>query len=91
MPRPFGVGVAGIVALAAMSENRITSIPAQHEPAFESYGLASADILSLVNECRNSGICYNPGIFIKGVSGLGAPINSPQGRLVGIINIVYTG
>lgn len=86
--RPFGVGVAGIVALAAMSESRIPSILAQHEPAFEGYGLTSADIDRLVHECRSTGICYNPGLFIKGVSGLGVPINHAKGHLVGILNIV---
>ncbi len=86
--RPFGVGVAGIVALAAMSQSRILSVLAQHAPAFESYGLTSADIARLVNECRSTGICYNPGLFIKGVSGLGVPVNHVKGHLVGILNIV---
>jgi DNA-binding IclR family transcriptional regulator len=86
--RPFGVGAAGIVALAAMSESRIPSILAQHEPVFESYGLSSTKIGRLVHECRSLGICYNPGLFIKGVSGLGVPINNSQGHLVGILNIV---
>lgn len=86
--RPFGVGAAGIVALAAMSESRIPSILAQHAPVFESYGLTSADIGRLVHECRSTGICYNPGLFIKGVSGLGVPINHAKGHLVGVLNIV---
>jgi len=86
--RPFGVGVAGIVALAAMAESRIPSILAHHAPAFESYGLTSTEIGRLVHECRSTSMCYNPGLFIKGVSGLGVPINDTKGRLIGILNIV---
>lgn len=86
--RPFGVGVAGIVALAAMPERRIPSILQQHGPAFESYGLTPVEIGRLVQECRRTGFCYNSGLFIKGVSGLGVPINNAAGHLVGILNIV---
>jgi DNA-binding IclR family transcriptional regulator len=86
--RPFGVGAAGIVALAAMPEQRIPSILAQHAPVFESYGLTSAEIGRLVQECRRTGYCYNPGLFIRGVSGVGVPINNANGQLDGILNIV---
>ena len=86
--RPFGIGAAGIVALAAMAENRILSILAHHAPAFENYDLTPEDIGRLVSECRSTGMCYNPGLFVKGVSGLGMPINNTLGHLVGILTIV---
>jgi DNA-binding IclR family transcriptional regulator len=86
--RPFGVGVAGIVALAAMPEHRIASILARHAPAFQDYGLTADDIAPLVGECREKGFSYNPGLFIKGVSGLGVPIMGTSGTMVGILSIV---
>lgn len=86
--RPFGIGSAGIVALAAMPEHRINSILVQHAPAFQSYGLTSEDIGALVRECRSTGFCYNPGLFIKGVGGIGVPIINGTGHLIGILNIV---
>jgi DNA-binding IclR family transcriptional regulator len=86
--RPFGIGVAGIIALAAMPEQRINNILAQHEPAFQAYGLTSHDIAPYVWECRRSGFSYNPGLFIKGVCGLGVPINNASGNLIGVLSIV---
>lgn len=86
--RPFGVGVPGIIALAAMPKHRITSILARHAPSFHDYGLTSDDIAPLVWECRQKGYSYNPGLFIKGVSGLGVPIMGSSGVFVGVLSIV---
>jgi DNA-binding IclR family transcriptional regulator len=86
--RPFGVGVAGIIALAAMPQSRIDSILFQHAQTYENYGIKTGDIARLVHECREIGYSYNPGLFIKGVSGLGIPIIGVKGQLIGALHIV---
>jgi len=86
--RPFGVGVAGIVALAAMPEHRIKNILLQHAPVFQEYGLTHRDIAPLVWECRKTGFSYNPGLFIKGVGGIGVAINDASGHLIGVLSVV---
>jgi DNA-binding IclR family transcriptional regulator len=84
--RPLGVGAAGIVLLAAEEPGRAAEIMRRNAAHYADYQLDVAAIATLVNACRREGHSYNPGKFIRGVSGLGVPVLDKGGRTIGAIN-----
>ena len=85
--RPLGVGAAGIALLAAETPERAAAIMGDHAASYRRYGLDVAVIAGMVAACRRQGHSYNPGRFIRGVSGVGLAVRDGAGQAVAAINV----
>jgi DNA-binding IclR family transcriptional regulator len=85
--RPLGIGAAGLAVLAAEPPERAEAIMRAHARHYAQFGQKVAVIRRMVEDCRRLGYSYNPGRFIKGVSGIGVPVYDSHGRLIGAINV----
>ncbi|MBV8649991.1 MAG: helix-turn-helix domain-containing protein, partial [Alphaproteobacteria bacterium] len=85
--RPLGIGAAGLAVLAAEPPERAEAIMREHAPHYAKFGQKVTAIRRMVEDCRRLGYSYNPGHFVKGVSGLGVPAYDSRGRLIGVINL----
>lgn len=76
--RPLGVGAAGLALLAVLSREEVDEVlDAQQADSVE--GVLSPDKLRrMVVESRRNRFAYNPGLFIRGVCGLGIPLVCPE-------------
>jgi DNA-binding IclR family transcriptional regulator len=84
--RPLGVGAAGIALLAAEGPERAAEIMRRNAPQYADFHVDPSVIAAMVDACRREGHSYNPGRFIRGVSGLGVPVLDSSGRTIGAIN-----
>lgn len=85
--RPLGIGAAGIALIATETPERAAAIMQSHAQAYATYGLDVAAIACMVDACRRHGFSYNPGRFIRGVSGVGIAVQDDAGRVVAAINV----
>lgn len=82
--RPLGVGAAGIAILAALADEEVRQILDKHTPEHASQALPGDRIQKIISEGRRNGFVYNPGLFIKGVGGLGIPAFHAEGGIASI-------
>lgn len=79
--RPLGVGAAGLALLAMLADAEIEAVLRAQAQAKTRQSLLPDRMRKIINESRRSGFVYNPGLFIRGVCGLGIPVSHPGAGL----------
>lgn len=82
--RPLCVGAAGLAILAALEDEEADPILEKHEREKARQALPIGRARRLITEGRKNGFVYNPGLFIKGVGGLGIAAVHPESAIVSV-------
>jgi len=85
--RPLGVGAGSLALLAFQNEEAIAQLLARNTDARARYHIDDATLRRLVTESRARGYTLNDGMLITGMSAVGVPIYSSDGRPIAAISV----
>lgn len=85
--RPLGVGVGGLVLLAALSNAEVRAITHANEPMLAHHRITFENLVLRAQQARRRGFAYaSPGV-VPGTRAVAVPILSDQGRALAAISI----
>lgn len=85
--RVLGVGVGGMAILAALADEDVNRIRAQHLESFDAAGLGAAHFGRIIARTRKTGCCELLDSVTVGVGGVGMAIPNPGGLPFAAISI----
>ncbi len=85
--RPLGVGAGSLALLAFQSEEAIAQLLARNADARARYHIDDATLRRLVAESRARGYTLNNGMLVTGMSAVGVPIRTSDGRPIAAISV----
>ena len=86
--RPLGVGAGSLAVLSALGETELDkTLPIAAELAREWRGFDQASLRRAVEQTRKQGYALNPSKIIPGVTGIGIPIFSSSGVVLGALSV----
>jgi DNA-binding IclR family transcriptional regulator len=86
---PLGVGAGSLAMLAAMRDDEVARcMEANRQLLATTYpNISPESILKAIDVTRERGFAVNEGLVVQGSWGVGAPIRSPDGDVVGALTI----
>ena len=86
--RPLGVGSGSLAIAAHLADAELEAIVARRAPAYAEYSLTPQLLRADVALTREQGFALNVDRVIPGMTGVGMPIRSSDGRPVAAISVV---
>jgi len=85
--RPLGVGAGGLALLAFLDPAESDRLLQQVGQAATAFGLDAATLKDMVSASRALGYALNDGRLIPGMTGLGVPVRTSDGRPIAALSV----
>lgn len=85
--RPLGVGAGGLALLAFLEPGEISNLMRQVGQAASAFGLDAAALMEMVETSRKLGYALNDGRLIPGMTGIGMPVRTSDGRPIAALSV----
>jgi DNA-binding IclR family transcriptional regulator len=87
---PIGVGASGVALLAFQSDSEVGTILSNNELRYARYNMTIEIIRHLVGLARELGYARSEGHFLKGVTGVAAPIFNAKNECIASVTVAAT-
>jgi DNA-binding IclR family transcriptional regulator len=85
--RPLGVGVAGVMLLAALTDEEAANLVATHARRLRAHQLTPATLMERVRKARELGYAYTDAGIVRGTRAVAVPIHGPQRDVVAALSL----